>query len=35
VELYLENARLLGILDELPGLKQTDRFLTQFEVAVR
>jgi predicted RNase H-like HicB family nuclease len=35
VELYLENARLLGILDELPGLKQTDRFITQFEVAVR
>jgi hypothetical protein len=35
VELYLENARLLGILDELPGLKQTDRLITQFEVAVR
>ena len=35
VELYLENARRLRILDELPGLEQTERFTTQFEVALR
>lgn len=35
VELYLENARRLGLLDDLPGLGSSERFTTQFEVAVR
>ena len=34
VELYLENARKLGLIDELPALDATERFTTQFEVAV-
>jgi len=34
VELYLENARRLGLVDELAGLEHADRFTTQFEVAV-
>jgi len=34
VELYLENARRLGLLDTLPLLEASNRFTTQFEVAV-
>ena len=35
VELYLENARILGLLEDLPSLAATERFTTQFEVALR
>jgi predicted RNase H-like HicB family nuclease len=35
VELYLENARRLRLLDELPAIRATERFTTQFEVALR
>lgn len=35
VELYLENAGKLGLLDEPPPLSSDDRFTTQFEVALR
>ncbi len=34
VELYLENAHKLGLIEELPALASTERFTTQFEVAV-
>ena len=33
VELYLENAQELGLLEDLPSAKAEDRFTTQFEVA--
>lgn len=35
VELYLENARTLGLLGGLPSLEAPLRFTTQFEVALR
>jgi predicted RNase H-like HicB family nuclease len=35
VELYLENAKELDLLDELPSLSETEKFTTQFEVALR
>ena len=35
VELYLENARRLGILEPLDALTSSARFITQFEVALR
>ncbi len=35
VELYLENARRLGILEPLDALTSSARFTTQFEVALR
>ena len=35
VELYLDNAKRLGLLDEAPSLRATERFTTQFEVALR
>ena len=35
VELYLENAKRLGILEQMPSLAATDRFTAQFEVALR
>jgi len=34
VELYLENAQELGLLDDLPSVAAEARFTTQFEVAV-
>lgn len=34
VELYLENACKLGLIDEIPALQATERFTTQFEVAL-
>jgi predicted RNase H-like HicB family nuclease len=34
VELYLENAKVLGLLDQMPALKAAERFTTQFEVAL-
>lgn len=35
VELYLDNARRLGLLDRMPALASTERFTAQFEVALR
>ena len=35
VELYLENARKLGILNQTPSLNAKERFTTQFEIALR
>lgn len=35
VELYLENAKELGLLGRLPSLATTDRFTTQFDVPLR
>ena len=34
VELYLENAQELGLLEELPSAGTEVRFTTQFEVAL-
>jgi len=34
VELYLENARELGLLEDLPLAENIERFTTQFEVAL-
>jgi len=34
VELYLENAREPGLLDDLPSAGAEVRFTTQFEVAL-
>jgi predicted RNase H-like HicB family nuclease len=34
VELYLENAKELNLLDELPSVRATEKFTTQFEVAL-
>jgi predicted RNase H-like HicB family nuclease len=34
VELYLENARELALLDDLPSAEAEVRFTTQFEVAL-
>ena len=34
VELYLENARDLGLLEDLPPVGAEVRFTTQFEVAL-
>ncbi|MGA3043244.1 MAG: type II toxin-antitoxin system HicB family antitoxin [Bryobacteraceae bacterium] len=34
VELYLENARELGLLEDLPSPGAEVRFTTQFEVAI-
>lgn len=34
VELYLENARVLGLADGLAQFSKTERFTTQFEVAL-
>ena len=35
VELYLENAKRLGLLGRIPSLAATERFTSQFEVALR
>lgn len=35
VELYLENAKMLGVLDQMPARTAGDRFTTQFEVGLR
>ena len=35
VELYLENARRLGLLDRIPSFEARERFTAQFEVALR
>ena len=35
VELYLENAKRLGLLERMPSLNANERFTTQFEVALR
>ena len=34
VELYIENAKALGLLDQCPALTAAERFTTQFEVAL-
>jgi predicted RNase H-like HicB family nuclease len=35
VELYLDNAERLGLLESLPVLTSDERFTTQFEVSLR
>jgi predicted RNase H-like HicB family nuclease len=35
VELYLENAERLGLLESLPVPTSAERFTTQFEVSLR
>jgi len=35
VELFLENAKLLGLLEQSPSLASAEKFTTQFEVALR
>ena len=35
VELYLDNAKRLGLLDGMPSLAAAGRFTTQFDIALR
>lgn len=35
LELYLENAERLGLLESLPTPRSAERFTTQFEVSLR